>query len=160
VEERMNPANAALKYSKSGLQLTEMFEGVKLTAYRCPAGILTIGYGHTGHDVYEGLTITQDHAEALLLVDITWAEVIVKHYVTVALTQTQFNSLVDFVFNIGSGNFEHSTLLKVLNTGDFVQAGHEFEKWEMIHGTPNKGLARRRVAEAELFAHGIIKAAA
>ena len=152
----MNPANSDLKYSKSGLALTESFEGLRLTAYQDQGGVWTIGYGHVGKEAFPGNTITQQHAEALLEQDVIWAETAVKNYVKVPILQSEFDALVDFVFNCGAGNFEKSTLLKYLNAERWEEAKEEFTKWDHVAGKENKGLARRRLAEAELFAHGIV----
>ena len=149
--------NKGKQYSKSSLQLiTEAFEGLRLAAYRDQGGVLTIGYGHTGHDVVAGLVITQAQAETLLAHDIESAANFVIRVVTAVLTQDEFDALVDFVFNVGSGNFLRSTLLSLVNQGKFAQAHDEFEKWDKVAGVENKGLRRRRLSEAELFAHGII----
>lgn len=153
-----NPENQSLTYSKQGLTLTEDFEGCKLTAYQDQHGVWTIGYGHTGRDVYKGLTITREHAEALLLNDIKWAETVVKNHVAVKLQQQQFDALVDFTFNVGAHNFERSTLLRELNAGNYVDAALEFLHWDLIAGKVSKGLARRRLSEEELFQHGIVQA--
>jgi lysozyme len=145
-------------YSKTGLHLTEQFEGLKLTAYPDPAtggAPWTIGYGHTGPDVHKGMTITQEQAEALLQKDIQKAAQAVNLKVSKEITQPEFDALVDFTFNCGVGNFSGSTLLKKLNAGDFHGAAAEFEKWDMAAGKHMAGLLRRRHAEAELFLSGI-----
>ena len=140
-----------LSYSKSGLALTEQFEGLRLTAYQDSVGVWTIGYGHTGSDVHPGLIITQMEAEALLLNDVASAARCVNQLVTVPLNQNQFDALVDFVFNVGKGNFAASTLLKDLNAGNFAGAAGEFQKWDHAGGRVLPGLLKRRLAEAGLF---------
>jgi lysozyme len=140
-----------LTYSSDGLHLTESFEGCKLTAYRDVKGVLTIGYGHTGPEVFPGMTITQAQAEQFLAADIIWASNFVNRNVTVVLTQHQFDSLVDLTFNIGVGNFLHSTLLKLINAGVPAQAALQFASWCKSGGQYIAGLARRRQAEAKLF---------
>lgn len=153
--------NDSLQYSVVDLRgLTETFEGFRPLAYRDQGGVLTIAFGHTGHDVTEGMTVTRDQGEQLLAHDVQTAENAVKRFVKVVLNQTQFDALVDFVFNVGSGNFLKSTLLKLVNAGDDINAGYEFAKWDRVAGQENKGLARRRLSEAELFEHGILAAAA
>jgi lysozyme len=139
-----------LKYSKSGLQLTEGFEGVRLVAYPDSKGVWTIGYGHT-RGVRQGMTCTDAQADAWLLEDVAWAVGEVNRVVIVPLTQAEFDALVDFVFNCGAGNFEHSTLLSLLNHGDHVKAAAEFEKWDKSGGVELPGLLRRRRAEAMEF---------
>ena len=146
------------EYSKNGLHLTEQFEGCKLTAYPDPAtggDPWTIGYGHTGLDVHPGLTITQEQAEELLTQDTKKAAAAVNAKVTGDITQEEFDALVDFVFNVGAGNFAASTLLKKVNSGDIHGAAAEFEKWDMAAGKHMAGLLRRRHAEAEEFLSGL-----
>ena len=139
-----------MRYSLVGLRLTESFEGDRLTAYRDSKGVLTVGYGHT-RGVYPGMTITQAQAEVFLMGDIAWAESEVNRVVRVPLSQSEFDALVDFVFNCGSGSFEHSTLLELLNHNDHARAALEFEKWDKCGGVPLPGLLRRRKAEAQEF---------
>lgn len=140
-----------MKYSLKGLRLTEGFEGARLRAYQDSKGVWTIGYGHTGHDVYEGLVWTQAQAEAALAIDEAWAESVVQARVKVPLTQNEFDALVDFVFNAGSGNFTASTMLRLLNAGDYHGAAGEFVKWDKCGGVVLAGLLRRRQAEAVEF---------
>jgi lysozyme len=139
-----------LNYSKNGLALTEFFEGDILTAYQDQRGIWTIGYGHTG-DVHPGQTITQEQAVALLFSDIRAAADCVNQAVTVKLTQSQFDSLVDFAFNVGITNFQHSTLLHDINEGRLTEALAQFRLWDHCGGVVNAGLLRRRNAEATEF---------
>jgi lysozyme len=143
-----------LTYSGSDLALTEQFEGCRLTAYQDVAGVWTIGYGHTGPDVSPGLTITQAQAEQLLQQDAASAAACVNQAVTVALNQDEFDALVDFVFNIGRGAFQASTMLRDLNSGDFAGAAGEFDKWDHAGGKVVAGLLRRREAEQALFDEG------
>lgn len=139
-----------MSYGKSGRQLTEQFEGCRLVAYQDSRGIWTIGYGHT-RGVYPGMTCTQAQADAWLQEDIQWAASEVNRLVTVPLTQDEFDALTDFTFNCGSGNFDHSTLLRLLNTGDYADAADQFERWDLCDGKVVAGLLRRREAERELF---------
>jgi lysozyme len=140
-----------LMYSGKGLALTEQFEGCSLTAYQDQVGVWTIGYGHTGADVTPGLTITQQQAEALLAKDVLAAARCVNTMVKLQLTQCEFDALVDFVFNLGAGNFARSTLLTALNAGDFPRAAAQFECWDRAGGIVVAGLLRRRQAELGLF---------
>lgn len=153
-------------YSKSGLQLTEQFEGCRLTAYQDSVGVWTIGYGHTGPDVYKGLTITQEQAVGLLMQDIAKSAAAVNRLVTLDragdpdtdglpdLTQEEFDALVDFTFNLGAGSLAGSTLLKKLNAGDIEGAAAEFPKWVHAGGKVLAGLVKRRDAERALFLLG------
>jgi lysozyme len=140
-----------MNYSKTGLhQLTEKFEGCRLVAYQDSVGIWTIGYGHT-HGVSQGLIITQPIAESWLLEDTANAVNCVNQYVRVSLSQGAFDALVDFVFNLGCGALQNSTLLRLLNAGDFTNAALEFAKWDHAGGKVVAGLLLRRQAEAEEF---------
>jgi lysozyme len=139
-----------LNYSKSGLRLTEGFEGLRLQAYLDSAGVWTIGYGHTG-DVYQGMQITQLQAEQFLLSDVQMAVHCVNQAVNVVLAQNEFDALVDFVFNVGSGNFAKSTLLRDLNAHNFADAAQQFLVWNKAGGQVLAGLMLRRTAEAQLF---------
>jgi lysozyme len=139
-----------LNYSKNGLALTELFEGDILTAYQDQRGIWTIGYGHTA-GVHPGQTITQEQAVALLFEDLRTAVNCVNQFVTVTLTQSQFDALVDFAFNVGVTNFRHSTLLRDINEGRFPDAIAQFRLWDHCGGVVNAGLLRRRNAEAAEF---------
>ena len=139
-----------MNYSKNGIQLTEQFEGCKLAAYQDQVGVWSIGYGHT-RGVTPGMTCTQEQAEAWLSEDIQWAVNVVNNHVVVTLTQGEFDALVDFVFNLGVGNFEISTLLKLLNSGDYTGAAAQFPRWDRAHGKVIDGLLRRRLAEQDEF---------
>lgn len=121
-------------YSNTGLNLTESFEGVRLTAYQDVKGIWTIGYGHTGPEVHPGLVITQADADAWLLADVKHAADTVNRLVTTDLAQDEFDALVDFAFNCGCGAFAGSTLLKDLNAGKLAEAAHQFEAWDKAGG--------------------------
>jgi lysozyme len=135
-----------VNYSKNGLSLTEGFEGCKLTAYLDSKGVPTIGYGHTA-GVHLGMTCTPAQAESWLQQDIAWAADRVNADVLVPLTQNEFDALIDWVFNCGVGNFEHSTLLKLINKDDLTSAANEFAKWDEAGGVVIAGLLRRRMAE-------------
>ncbi|MDC9824805.1 glycoside hydrolase family protein [Devosia sp. ZB163] len=142
--------------NKAGLELIKHFEGLRLEAYLDPVDIWTIGWGHTGGDVYEGLRITVDQAEKLLKDDLKKHENFVDAKVTATLTENQRAALVSFAFNVGNGNFGSSTLLRKLNANDVAGAADELLRW--VYGTTPDGervrlpgLERRRKAERELF---------
>lgn len=137
-------------YSAAGLALTQQFEGCSLTSYQDQVGVWTIGYGHTT-GVTPGMTITPDQATAFLTQDVQGAVDCVNNNVQVPLTQGQFDALVDFVFNLGAGNFLNSTLLSLLNQGNYAGASQEFPKWDHAGGQVVTGLWRRRMAEQTLF---------
>lgn len=146
--------NEELDYDKAGLDLTAAAEGVRLTAYPDPgtgAEPWTIGIGHTGPDVYPGMTVTLEEAYQFLHDDIQTAVAAVKREVTVPLTQGEFDALVDFAFNCGAGNLGHSTLLRLLNAGDYMGASKHFDDWVMAGGRKLPGLIVRRDNEEALF---------
>lgn len=136
--------------SVGSTKLIREFEGLELKAYKCPAGVLTIGYGHT-KAVTAGMVITESKAEELLREDLKWVEETINSKVVVGLTQNQYDALASFIYNVGSGAFAKSTLLRKLNAEDFVGASAEFKRWNKAGGKVLKGLVRRRKAEQELF---------
>ena len=147
------------KTSNRGVELIKEFEGCRLTAYRCSAGVLTIGYGHTGTVdgklIASGMTITVAKATELLKKDLAEFEAAINSSVTVPITQNMFDALVSFSFNVGAGALRRSTLLKKLNAKDYNGAAAEFPLWNKAGGTVLNGLVRRRKAEKELFLTGI-----
>jgi len=138
-------------YSDRGLAFTKSFEGLRLEAYQDCAGIWTIGYGHTGPAVSAGQSISDAEAEKLLGADLADAVACVNHTVQAAISQNQFDAMVDFCFNAGRGNFVRSTLLRKVNTGDLQGAAAQFALWVHAGGEVVSGLLRRRNAEAALF---------
>jgi len=139
-----------MKISANGLALIKHFEGCKLKAYKCPAGIWTIGYGSTGSHVYEGKVITQQEADNLLVSDLERFERQVDS-LDLPLKQHHFDALVSFSFNLGFGSLLKSTLLKKLKANDFDAAASEFLKWNKAGGAVLTGLTKRREAERKLF---------
>lgn len=139
-----------MQISKAGLDLIKQFEGLYLKAYRCPAGVPTIGYGHTA-GVAMGQTITQQQADDYLRRDVRQFERAVARQVSVPLTQGQLDALVSFAFNLGEGALAQSTLLRLLNAGDYAGAAAQFERWNKAGGRVLPGLVRRRAAERALF---------
>lgn len=136
--------------SDAGIQLIKKYEGCCLDAYLCPAKVPTIGYGHT-EGVKLGMRITQEQADSLLKGDLVSREAAVRRLVRVPVTQGQFDALVSFVYNIGTGAFEKSTLLKKLNAGDTRGASAQFAVWNKAGGKELPGLTKRRAAERALF---------
>lgn len=145
-----------MKVSEKGINLIKEFEGLRLDAYQCSASVWTIGYGHTS-GVKSGNRVTELEADKLLREDVANAERAVREGVNVPLNQDQYDALVSFAFNIGSGNFWRSTLIKKLNTGDYIGASEEFSRW--VHGGEKKlpGLVRRRKKERDLFLGEVAK---
>ncbi|OQS42352.1 lysozyme [Chromobacterium haemolyticum] len=140
-----------MKTSANGIKLIQGFEGLSLKAYQDSVGVWTIGYGHTGPEVTLGLVITQAQADALLARDLSRFESGVTRLVQVPLNQNQFDALVCFSFNLGLGALQGSTLLRLLNAGDYAGAAGQFPRWNKAGGKELTGLTRRRVAEQALF---------
>lgn len=138
-----------MTYSNEAVEIIKHFEGFEAAAYRCPAGKWTIGYGHT-LSVSPSMRISKDEGERLLRQDLQYlAPLVAKELRTV--TQSQFDALVSFAFNVGLTKFKQSTLLKKLNAGDLSGAADEFPKWRKGGGKVLPGLVRRREAEKRLF---------
>ncbi len=146
----------ARQVSEGGFELVKKYEGLRTEAYRCPAGVWTVGYGHT-QGVKPGMEVTAGEAEELLSRDLAQAGAHVERLVRVPLTDNQFSALVSFVFNAGAGSLQNSTLLRRLNAGDYDAVPSELAKW--VKATDPKtgkkmtlaGLVRRRAAEGELW---------
>jgi lysozyme len=141
--------------SDAGLKLIKQFEGLRLKAYRCPAGVWTIGYGHTSAagapEVRENLRISREEAETILKRDLVQFENAVSSMVKVPLTESQFDTMVSFAFNCGIAALRRSTLLKRVNAGAFEAVPAELMKWTKADGRELPGLVRRRRAEAVLW---------
>lgn len=145
-----------MEINKAGKDLIKRFEGCKLKAYKCPAGVWTIGFGNTfyedGTKVKEGDVITQERADELF-------DIIINDFVRMTdllvksdVTENNFSALVSFTFNVGTGNLKKSTLLKKVNANPkdpSIKA--EFMKWTRANNVVLKGLVRRREAEAKLY---------
>lgn len=134
-----------VKINAEGLALIKRFEGCRLKAYRCPAGMWTIGYGHTG-DVEPGTSITQHQAEVLLGYDLERFEAAVPD-----ASPNQFSAMVSLAFNIGTAAFGASTLLKRFKEGKIQAAADQFPRWNKAGGKVLPGLVKRRAAERALF---------
>lgn len=137
--------------SEQGINLIKQHESFRAEAYRCPAGVWTIGYGHTG-EVKPGDKITELEALQLLRQDVETAEKAVSALVKKPLNQNRFDALVSFVYNTGSGNFAGSTLLKKINHNpDDPAIATEFRKWVYGGGRQLPGLVTRRESESNLY---------
>lgn len=143
-----------MKTSAVGRRLIKSFEGYRGEAYLCPAGVWTIGYGHTS-GVNPGDTCTREEADEFLKEDLTKAENAVNAQ-KLDLQQSQFDALVSLVYNIGSGSFQRSTLLKLLKVDTIARDNleKEWKSWRMSGGQVLKGLERRRTAEWMLYKNG------
>jgi lysozyme len=145
-----------MKASEKCLELIRRFEGFRSKAYRCPAGVWTIGYGSTryadGTRVHQSdPPITEAQADDIMRATLGEYENAVNRYVSVFINQNERDSLIDFAYNAGAKNLLNSTLLKKLNAGDRKGAAKEFERWVYADGQILGGLVRRRMAERVLF---------
>lgn len=139
-----------MEISQEGLSLIKKFEGCKLKSYQCAAGVWTIGYGSTS-GISEGMEISQQRAEALLLEDVAVFEEAVNKAVKVPLEQYEFDALVSWTFNLGPSNLNSSTMLKVLNENKKNEVPAQMRRWNKANGETLQGLIRRREAESLLF---------
>ena len=139
-----------MKTSPKGIALIKEFEGLRLKAYKCPGGVWTIGYGHTT-GVKPGMVISEAQAEEYLKVDL----IAFERYLNglgLALNQNQFDALISFIYNVGTGNFSNSTLLRKVRANpqdDSIM--DEFLRWVYSKGRVLPGLQRRRLAEMKLY---------
>ena len=139
-----------MKTSKQGIELIKRYEGLRLKAYVCPAGVATIGWGHT-KGVKAGMVIDLAEAERMLADDIAIAERCVNCDAE-NLNQNQFDALVSFVFNVGTANYKKSTLRKkVLANPNDTAIADEFGRWKYANKIVLPGLVRRRQAESDLY---------
>lgn len=140
-----------MKPSDRCADLVKHFEGFRAKPYRCPAGVPTIGYGHTERVSLADSPISREAAAALLEQDLAVFAAGVQRLLTRPVSQSQFDALVSFAYNVGLGNLQRSTLLRKLNAGDDAGAGKEFAKCTKAKGIELPGLVRRRAAERALF---------
>jgi lysozyme len=135
--------------------MIKAFEGLRAAAYRCPAGVWTIGYGHTSPAgepaVAPGMKVTKAQAAQILARDVATFAAGVERLITVPLNTNQFSALVSFAYNVGLGNFRGSSVLKSVNAGDFDAVPRRLALWNRAGGRVLAGLVRRRAAEAALF---------
>lgn len=136
-------------YSKA-VNLICKFEGFSSFAYKCPAGVWTIGYGRTA-GVREGMTISEPEARKYVEQQCEKIGQSIQGLLKVTVTENQLSALISFYYNIGCSAFMKSTLLRKLNAGDIEGAANEFPKWNKAGGRVLAGLVRRREAERQLF---------
>jgi lysozyme len=144
-------AVAVLVLSAAGLASITLHEGKQNKAYLDPVGIVTVCVGHT-ETAKLGQTYSDNECEVLLTKDTKVAQSAVRRLVKVPLTQTQYDQLVSFTFNVGAGNLAKSTLLRKLNAGQCLGAANEFLRWDKAGGKRLPGLTKRRMDEAQKFA--------
>lgn len=141
-----------MKINNAGLKILQDFEGLRLKAYKCPAGVWTIGYGSTGEGIGPGVVWTLDQAIDRLKRDLAeFEEGVTRLTNNRPLTENQFSALVVFVYNVGLGAFKTSTMLKKIKAGHVLDAADEFARWNRAAGKILTGLTRRRLAERALY---------
>lgn len=146
LKKRLLAAMGAGAITIAGIMVS-WHEGIRYTPYRDVGGVWTVCEGHTGPDVVPGKTYTPGECTALKDRDLAKADAIVQRLVKVPLTDPARAALIDFVFNMGEGNFARSTLLRKLNAGDYVGACREYRRWVYAAGQRLRGLENRREAE-------------
>lgn len=142
-----------MKTSDKGIKFIINEEGgIRLKAYKCQAGILTIGVGHTGKDVKEGMEITEEKAIDLLKLDLRRFEDTVNKSINVTLKQHEFDALISLAFNIGASAFSKSTLVKRINAGsDMKDVEEAWKMWRKGGGKVLPILVRRREREVKMY---------
>ena len=150
-----------MRINEAGLDIIKYYEGWSSRPYKCPAGIATIGYGSTWDINGEKVNmnhkkVTKEQGEALLLRELRHVDHAIRKLVKAELTENMYSSLASIIYNIGSGNFQRSTLRMKLNRGWYEAAADEFPKWRRAGGRILPGLVRRRKAEMGLFLNGYI----
>ena len=138
--------------TQEGLDLIKHFEGFSPSVYTCPAGYATIGYGHLITKSESFKTITEDAAQELLRSDAEAAERAVLRYIDVPLTDGQFDALVSFTFNLGSGALQRSTLRRKVNRQAHSEVPSQLNRWVWAGGRKLPGLVVRRHLESQLYA--------
>ena len=139
-----------MKTSPKGIALIKEFEGLRLKAYKCPGGVWTIGYGHTA-GIKHGMVISERQAEEYLKADLIAFEKYLND-LGLAINQNQFDALISFIYNVGTGNFSSSTLLRKVKANPLDNSiMDEFLKWVYSKGRVLPGLQRRRLAEMKLY---------
>lgn len=145
-----------MNVSDRGINLIQHFESFYPKPYYCPAGVLTIGYGTVIKDYRLFMNgITKEQALEMMMKEVNRNEKSINRLVKVPINQNQFDALISFVYNLGAGNLQASTLLRKLNSFEYLEAADEFPKWRKAGGKVLKGLVRRRAAERNLFLEGI-----
>ena len=142
----------------NAIDLIKQFEGFRAEAYKCPAGIWTIGYGTTqvdGQPVREGMTISREQAlqYAQQEVNKLWSKI--ESILKVKINDNQMNALVDFAYNLGFNALKNSTLMRLINESKFDEAANQFSRWVYAGGKVLPGLVKRREAERQLFLQNV-----
>jgi len=140
-----------MQVNEAGLRIIKEFEGLRLRAYRCPAGVWTIGYGHT-RTARKGQVITEAEADRLLREDLrVFEQGVLDALGGAPTTENQFSAMVSLAYNIGLGAFRRSKVLAFHKAGKTAEAARAFANWRKAGGKVLPGLVRRRAAEAKLY---------
>ena len=142
--------------SRQGLSLIQQFESFVPEVYICPAGYPTIGYGHVVKEGERLYCITEEDALTILKQDVGFAERGVRRWIHAPISQYQFDALVSFTFNLGTGALQRSTLRRKVNRGQHGYVPGEFRRWVYTGGKKLKGLVHRRDVEAQLYRSGSV----
>ena len=143
-----------MKTSNNGYNLIKTNEGFRANAYQDPAGVWTIGWGTaatSGVDIHKGMIVTKEQAQTFLEHEVVKIENQINKNLKVVINQNQFDALVDFCYNLGTGALFGSTLWRDVQAGNFAGAGMEFHKWNHAGGVVLAGLTKRRMEESKLF---------
>src|SRR6185369_5373997 len=139
-----------MRLTQDGIDLIKARESCRLKAYKCPAGIWTIAYGHTGPEVHEGWEITQDEADALLRADLITFDAGVTRICSTG-TDCQHSAMVSLAYNIGLGSFAKSSVARLHNAERYAEAAQAFALWNKAGSKVLAGLVARRAAESALY---------
>ena len=151
VSDPSNVSGPSMGLSRNGIDMIKDSEQLRLNAYLpTPNDVWTIGWGHT-KSTKRGMVITEERAEVLLWSDLSWVGRVIDKHVKVPLTQNQYDALYSFIFNLGETNFSTSTLLRLLNKGDYQGAADQLPRWNKQKGNVLRGLTKRRAEERKLF---------
>jgi GH24 family phage-related lysozyme (muramidase) len=152
--------DSSLSTSEQGLSHIGNLEGCRTQAYQCSANVWTVGLGHTSN-ISAGTSVTNQQIAEYFVSDVALAEKVVKRELQVEVTQAQFDVMVSFVFNLGAGNFEHSTFLKKFNQHDVTGACNELLRWVYVNGKDCRlkesncaGIVKRRQIEQQACLYG------
>lgn len=146
-----------MKASVAAIGLIKSCEGCSLTSYVCTGGVTTIGYGHTGPNVFAGQTITQDEADTLLRLDVSRFETVVEQACP-SMTQCQFDACVSLCYNIGPAAFRKSSVARLHNLKRYAEAAQAFMLWNKAGGKVSRGLQSRRAKESAFYLESEVRA--
>lgn len=147
IRKKLTAAGVSGAVLLSATMLVAPYEGKVNEVYVDPANILTSCYGHTGRELKKGMRFTDEQCLDQLAVDLAKHDAQMRSAVKVPLSEGEHAAYLSFVYNVGVGNWQQSTVLKLLNKGARLSACEQLKRWIYIDGQPSKGLANRRQAE-------------